>query len=332
MKPIATLFLGLALAGTALAASARRAESLRPVYRAGAGARVELTSTSSFELVSRSVEQDGEIRETPGGASSTTETWSAAWNDRAEAVAEGAPTTVVRHFEDIAGERASEGMRGARSTALESEFDGAKVRLVRDGESVEAEVLEGGDVPLERLASLGLTPPFDGLLPEGEVKVDGVWTVSGPAFEDALGLGVAKALFATPAAAEAPEGGGRRGGRGGRGMGGGDRAGAQMLHGTEWDLEARLVAIEDGIARITIGGDGERIPTTENTVGELRATVEGELLFDVARRMTTGFEAQVEYTLDSTSEFAREELTVKMSSSYAGTLKVEASIDAVAAE
>lgn len=304
------------------------AHLLASTHTAGTALEVTVESNSSMEMLASRIERDGEVMEAPTTGGGSSDSWSATWTDRLETVEGNRPTALLRTFGKVAGSR------GGRSGAvdMESPFEEAVVRLNADGDEVTATLVEGSDLPQERLDGLTLLNPLEGLLPGGEVEVDGSFEVRGEALEEALGLGASRALFAPPARAE-PEGGeGRgRGGRGARGM----RMGAEMFAGLEWDLEGKLLAVEDGVARISIEGEGTASRSNQmgggETNTEIEAEVKGELLFHVAERRVVAFEAQLEAQVEQSSTFSRGESSGSMSTSLSGTLTVSVNVERTAA-
>lgn len=314
------------VAGALAAPRSPAGHLLASEHKAGTAIEVRMESSSTMELVASRIERDGEVTEAPTTGTGSSDSWNATWTDQLETVEENRPTALLRTFGAVAGSR------GGRDGAvdMESPFDEAVVRLAVEGEEVTATAVEGSDLPQERLDSLTVLNPLEGLLPGTELDVDATFEVRGEALEEALGLGLSRTLFAPPARAEAEGGEGRRR-RDGRGM----RWSAEMFAGLEWDLEGKLVAVEEGVARIAIEGEGNASRTNQMGGGEsnteIAAEVKGELLFHLAERRVVSFEAKLEAQVEQSSTFSRGESSGSMETSLASTLEVSVGVARTAA-
>jgi hypothetical protein len=332
----------LALAAVVLVGVAD--QKLSTQYAPERAFRVEATTTLKMETTASRFERDGEPVDRGGrGGGGAEMTRHAIHVDRVLAADEGRPTKVRRAFEEVAA-TASVSF-GGESRELESDcpLSGAVIELTADGDDVEVEAVEGSP-PAEALEGHRPRLALDALLPEGEVAVDGSWTLGNEAIRRALGLDVAKALFPPPAPPE--DGGGERGGRGGgRGMrGGGD---GRLLEQAEWEGKATLAALDDehegqACARIEIeieasgelpepqfggfgggrGGafqpEGRALVLRENTY-EIR--LEGKLLFALETRLPVLLELEGQARHETKTERTVRDSTIYMETTREGALQ-----------
>ena len=325
----------LALAGLATAtlslASATDFESHALRFTPAAGARVETRITSTMQMDSNRFEvvmggQKVPEQFLPPLDVSYEGVHELVARDTYVAVADGAPTKLVRRYETLSG-------LAIWDAALGEEYDDAagesRTPAEVEGEEVEFEwsasqgrylrALVDSDERPEGLDRLDARLDLAGFLPQGEVAVGDVWEL-GPQLVDGL-LEPGGDLGLTGSSAEPGSEG--------------------LARTSDGELSARLVSVEDGRALIEFEGEHvtketsattlERVPVVDGTATQTDTstlTLKGRLEWDVraGRLVTLGLEGTVEYLQETVRDAGQEGPTYESVLEYAGELVVEVEV------
>jgi hypothetical protein len=342
MKPWTTSLLLVALPGGV---------TLSTQYKPDHALRIDVESTLKMESTVEML-RDGQASERGGGGMSWETLRKEVHVDKVVEAKDGKPTKVHRSFEKVSGKTSSS--RGGASD-LESPLDGVTLEIKRGGDKVEVSAVEGKTPDAKCLEGHRPEIFLDGLLPEGDVKVDSSWDLEGEAIKRALRLDVVQALY-PPAEREeqgGQEGGGR--GRGGR-MGGG--AGAEFLQHADWKGKGKLISTDKDVdgktcavveLKIEASGDlpepdiggrrGGRSYDPETgavsaTKSTYEITLEGKLVFAIKEQRPVSLELEGTAKTDTSRESTRDEHTFKVHAATEGqlTFKVGVSEEGAKAE
>lgn len=320
-------------------------------YTAKRTLEVTIETTVTSETTHFSMERDGEEVDTSrfggGGSEFSREV---VYTETVLAHKDGAPTTVKRSFETVAGTLTQARGEESIDTELDSPMEGVTLIIGLDDEGeVVASVEDGKAERSEMLIGHRLENLLHGLLPENGEGED--WEIDGDAIAALLLNDLEGALFPRPEVDEGGEGE-RGGGRGrGRGMRGGGGSGLSFLNGAEWDTELELTertedvdGVKCVVIEITLEAEGEMVERAgggrggrdvqfgsdalfgpRGTITFVESTFEveltGELLFSIEERRPVKLELEGEFTQETVTERESERGNMKMERTQEGTIE-----------
>lgn len=226
----------------------RGAATLSTEYKTDRALKMEIEATMKMETTTMEASRDGEPMNQGGGGGAMETRHKEVHVDKVLAVKDGKPTKVRRSFETLSG-KMSMTMRGEpMDREIESPLEGVTLEIKRDDDGkVDVGAVEG-KAPEGKSLEHHIPENFlDGLLPDGDKKVDATWDLDSDAIKRALRLDVRDGLYPRP---ERPDGGGEGEGGGGRGRRGGMRGGGggtNFLANAEWHGKAKLVATDKDV-------------------------------------------------------------------------------------
>lgn len=340
------------------------ADALRTEYTADTSWTVEVEGEFSMETTDFRMERDGEPMEPRFGGGGTVESRHLVYVDSLLEVDGEGPVRLRREFQTLESDaimsRGDEDFEREREAPLE----GVTLELVRDGDGVSAEVVDG-DSPDDEAVLEGhaLALALDELLPEEAAEPGDEWELDGAQLAHALHLDVERAFFPPP---ERPEGGprGRRGEERsqGRGRGGpGGRRGASLAALVKegvWDASATLlaeteeldgrtckvIAIEGGCLGSMEeperegpggrrgGGRALMLPVAARPTTDFELELEGKLYFDVELRLPVRLSVEGTIQVESTRERSRGESTMTMYTAQEGGFSCSVQVTATEGE
>lgn len=327
--------------------------ALSTEYKTDRALKMEVEVSLKMEMTTMEMWRDGEPQQGGGGGGASETKHKEVHVDKILEVKDGKPTKVRRTFESVSG-KTSSSMGG--DNEIDCPLEGVTLEIKREGDGkVDVGAVEG-KTPDGKLLEHHVPENFlDGLLPEGDAKVDSTWELDSAAVKRALRLDVSDALYPRP---ERPEGGGGEG-EGRRGRGRGMRGGAtNFLNQAEWHGKAKLVATDkdvDGtpcaVIEIKIeasgdlpepemgGGRRERmfepgalvLPAAKSTYD---VSLEGKLLFSTKAKRPVSLDLEGTAKTETEREMKREEHTMKFHTVLEGDIayKVAVSEEAAKAE
>ncbi len=337
------------------------APTLSTEYKTDRALKMEIESTVKMETTSMEMSRDGEPVNGGGGGGGASEMRHKEVHvDKVLAVKDGKPTKVRRSFETLSGKMSFTMGGEPQDREIESPIEGVTLEIKRDEDGkVDVGAVEGKS-PDEKSLEHHVPENFlDGLLPEGDKKVDATWDLDSEAIKRALRLDVREGLYPRP---ERPEGGaGGEGGGGGRGRRGGMRGGGGnmgFLTNAEWHGKAKLVATDKDVdgkpcavidLKLEASGDmpepemggGRRGRMFDPETGALSAakstydvTLEGKFVFSTQAKRPVSLDLDGTAKTDVDREMKREDSTMKFHIVMEGTVayKVAVSEESAKAE
>ena len=332
--------------------------ALSTEYKTDRALKMEIESTLKMETTTMEMVRDGEPMNGPGGGGASETRHKEVHVDKVLAVKDGKPTKVRRTFETLSG-KTSRTMGGEpMDSEIESPLEGVTLEIKREDDGkVDVGAVEG-KAPEEKSLEHHVPENFlDGLLPDGDKKVDATWDLDSDAIKRALRLDVREGLYPRP---ERPEGGGEGEGRGGRGRRGGMRGGGNLnfLANAEWHGKAKLVATDKDVdgkpcavidLKLEASGDmpepefggGRRGRMYEPEAGALSSakstydvTLEGKFLFSTQAKRPVSLDLDGSAKTEVDREMKREDSTIKIHMVMEGTVayKVAVSEESAKAE
>jgi hypothetical protein len=332
--------------------------ALSTEYKTDRALKMEIESTLKMETTSMEITRDGEPMQGGGGGGASEVRHKEVHVDKVLAVKDGKPTKVRRTFETLNGKTSMTIQDNPVERENECPLEGVTLEIKRDDDGkVDVGAVEGKAPDGKELEHHVPENFLDGLLPDGDKKVDATWDLDSDAIKRALRLDVSEALYPRP---ERPEGGGEGEGRG-RGRRGGMRGGGgnlNFLGNAEWHGKAKLVATDKDVdgkpcavieLKLEASGDlpepemggGRRGRMFEPTLGALPAvkstydvTLEGKFLFSTQAKRPVSLDLDGSAKTDVDREMKREDATVKFHIVMEGTIayKVAVSEESAKAE
>lgn len=323
-------------------------------YKKDARFHVEHEVGYTIAVTELDMEIDGERRETESPAQKIETRFRIVQSDEVRDVADGQPTHVRRHYDEVGGRTVSTTGTDEQPHEIESAFDGLSLDLTRDGDDVRVEVVDGekpshdGAFDAHRLEIC-----VDGLLPKEQVEKGDHWDLDNDSIRRALALDLRKSFFPEKTEAEPQdEGRERRGRRGMQRLG--TRGERELLAGAEWTGTATLVSLAEDVdgtecAKIKLElkshgslpepepseGRRSRMPASEATASlenTYSIELEGAFLFAVAARRPVLMELDGKVELESNREMTRSERTVRIHTRMEGEIDVRVHVDEGKAE